>query len=153
MDEIKNLEISFNKCVVRKEGCWGWTGLLLSKRGKLLFNKKPIQAHRASWMIHFGEIPEGIYVCHTCDNEICTNPDHLFLGTAKDNMQDLLKKNKHPKAKLTTNQVIDIKKMLMNGLRPREISLKYNVHVMTIFDIEYKRTWSLIEPILELKAS
>ena len=65
--------------------CWVWTG---SKVGK------GYGQHRRSWKIHFGEIPDGLYVLHKCDNPLCVNPSHLFLGTPKDNVQDMLEKGR-----------------------------------------------------------
>ena len=80
---------------VTESGCWLWTGY--SRRdgyGYIAHNKRAIGAHRASWIIYRGDIPEGLHVCHTCDVRDCVNPDHLFLGTASDNMQDCVRKGR-----------------------------------------------------------
>lgn len=81
--------------VDKTEDCWNWTA---SSRGQgygaFKINGKVIDAHRVSWTIHFGEIPNGLFVCHKCDNKKCVNPDHLFLGTQKDNMNDCLQKGR-----------------------------------------------------------
>lgn len=80
---------------VTESGCWIWTGAAGRYYGGVTINKKHFDAHRASWILHFGDIPEGMRVLHRCDVTLCVNPSHLFLGTAKDNTHDMLKKGRH----------------------------------------------------------
>jgi HNH endonuclease len=75
-------------------GCWIWIKAGQYGYGYMILNKKKIRAHRLSWIIHNGDIPEGLLVCHKCDVKCCVNPNHLFLGTGDDNMQDMIKKNR-----------------------------------------------------------
>lgn len=82
-------------------GCWEWQGAL-THRGYGVKNnlcedgkKRLIHAHRMAWIIFRDSIPEGLMVCHTCDNRKCCNPEHLFLGTAQDNMDDKIAKGRH----------------------------------------------------------
>ena len=91
----KYVKDRFNYLVIKQEGCWGWKGSIIRNNyGTVKYENKNLFSHRVSWIIYKGEIPKGMLVCHSCDNPICTNPEHLFLGTYKDNMQDMIKKGR-----------------------------------------------------------
>jgi len=76
-------------------GCWNWCGYIHPRGyGRLMVNKQCVQAHRYSYLIHKGIIKNDLFVLHKCDNRKCVNPDHLFLGTAKDNTNDMIKKGR-----------------------------------------------------------
>lgn len=84
--------------MVRKtDSCWLWTGSVNRKGYGQISTKRgnrPLQAHRFSYRIHFGRIPSRKMVLHKCDNPSCVNPDHLFLGTAKQNTDDMITKER-----------------------------------------------------------
>ena len=91
------LEIRLWRKVTKTDTCWIWTGAIAGwGHGRIQTSIGQIDAtHRVSWRLHFGEIPDGLCVLHKCDNPPCVRPDHLFLGTLKDNTQDMLKKERH----------------------------------------------------------
>jgi hypothetical protein len=84
--------------------CWLWTAAQDKKGYGVIqeggfYAPKNLLAHRASWMIHCGDIPEGLCVLHRCDRPPCINPDHLFLGTVRDNHADMDNKGRRPKTR------------------------------------------------------
>lgn len=91
-----NVKIRFeNKIKRTNNGCWVWTGATAGRGyGKLFVDGKDIRAHRVSWLLHRGELPDASFVLHRCDNPPCVNPDHLFLGDQYDNMRDCASKRR-----------------------------------------------------------
>jgi hypothetical protein len=102
-----------NNYEVKENGCWEWTNSISSQTGygKLVFKGLDMSAHRASYILFKGKIPKGKYICHSCDNKKCVNPDHLWVGTQKENMQDMIKKGRKACQKGKRHSVETIKKI------------------------------------------
>lgn len=134
-------------------GCWQWMAAKAGKGyGQMKLPKQRRQefAHRLAYIIHFGEIPYGKYVCHHCDNPACVNPDHLFIGTSHDNHQDMKGKGRHlygeknAGAVLTDDAVRKIKRLLQDGMSQSEIGRMFGIHQVTVSKIKLGTRWKHI---------
>lgn len=98
------------------DGCWHWQGRKsLKGYGAFWYKRKHYTAHRASYALLVGAIPEGLMVCHRCDVRDCVNPSHLFLGTNQDNMEDMKAKGRQGQAKLDKDRVATIRSLYYTG--------------------------------------
>lgn len=154
-DKVQSLKKRFEKFVVKTDNCWEWNGSIRGGGyGQIgIAGGSSLTASRASWIIHFGKIPEGMWVLHQCDNRKCTNPKHLFLGTCKDNIHDMIKKGRKitiPKGTLPWNTQInheiasEIRKMTLNKVKHSDICKKYNVSLNIVRDISRGKTWKSV---------
>jgi hypothetical protein len=143
--QFNRLKSVFEKNVIIQEGCWGWKGEVSSSGyGRISYSSKRMQLHRVSWMIYYSEIPDGMWVLHKCDNPICSNPEHLFLGTHNDNVQDMISKGRRiiPKKKylgfydLSNDDILEIKKLLANKSLKKDIANKFGIGPWTVTRIE-----------------
>jgi len=132
-------------------GCWIWTTAFnLLGYGMFSINNKNDHAHRVSYKLYVGPIPKGLNVCHTCDNRWCVNPDHLFLGTAYDNVMDKVNKGRcpsgenHKNSKLNYSKVKEIREMYSNGYKQNHIAKFFSISTATINQIVSNKTWKNI---------
>ena len=145
------IERVLNKVIHKSDsGCWIFTGAkngfgygIVGTGGRGQPNDR---AHRITYKHFRGEIPAGMFVCHTCDVPACCNPDHLFLGTNQDNVNDMVRKKRnsppprnphvvgsvHPGAKLNEDQVLEIRKLYEQGWTQLALGSKYGVVRQTI---------------------
>lgn len=82
------------KTSIAMTGCWNWTGATDGRYGSMAVNGRQTKAHRISWTLTHGDIPDGMFVLHRCDNTLCVNPGHLFIGTQSDNLLDCSRKGR-----------------------------------------------------------
>ena len=125
--------------------CWGWSGTtnLDGYGGIRARDGKKMLAHRASWIVHRGPIPDGLDVLHHCDNPPCTKPDHLFLGTQVDNAADMVAKGREsrPSARLLPEQVVAIRARIFQGETQASLAREFGVVGQTINEIATRRNW------------
>lgn len=151
--------------------CWLWTAGQISRKrkhnyGAFYFENKRIPAHIFSYIMAYGEIPKGLIVRHKCDTALCCNPNHLEIGTHKDNTQDMLKRKRHQfgenhyskrtpgktlkgskigTSKLTEKQVIDIRNSYkLNEKTDYQLARKYDIDITTVQRILQRKTWKHI---------
>lgn len=152
--------------VRRGKGCWEWQGARNHDGyGTLWVGRRKVRAHRLVWELVVGEIPDGLYVLHRCDNPPCCNPAHLWLGTAADNSADMVAKgrarggrnggpgagplpyDRQPRgersgaARLTES---DVRIIRGSSLSQRELGRRYGVSGVAIWKVRTRRTWTHI---------
>lgn len=132
---------------INSAGCWEW---LKAKAGNgygvISFNQKMHYSHRVSYRFFVGEIPPSMNVLHRCDNPSCVNPEHLFLGTQKDNVADMIKKGRNkngqpnPKYKFDDQTVLKIRKDFESGIFPKDLRLSYGISHAQLYRITRYKT-------------
>lgn len=148
-------------------GCWLWTSSIMANGyGQIGYKGKNAYAHRVSWILHNGPIDNGEFVLHRCDVRCCVNPSHLFLGSSKDNMRDMISKGrqnfnwkkgkppnnkgkrssiareKHGMAKLTENDVAEIRRRYSLGETQKSLGVEYGVIQPHISRIVRNENWN-----------
>lgn len=137
-------------------GCWLWAGTYQSQ-GYGVANHKKVKglAHRLSYTLHKGPIPDGMHVCHTCDNPACVNPDHLWIGTHQDNHKDKVNKGRasggslkgmaHNMRKLTDDSVREIRRLCSDGFTQTGVGRLFGVSQGQVWAIVTGRNWGHVK--------
>jgi len=146
--ETKRRFMAFiDKCA---DGCWLWRGHTDKGYGIFAVNSRPVLAHRFAYALFVGEIPAGMCICHSCDNSRCVNPDHLFIGSHRDNMNDMVAKGRvargarHGNVKLSADTVRAIRLYARIGINDRFIARRLGVPLLNTRAIIARRTWKHI---------
>ena len=149
------LEVRFWRQVdkSRNSDCWNWLGGVDTRGYGQIWAGSPTnkgaRVHRISFNLHMGEIPSGLLVCHTCDNKLCVNPAHLFLGTSKDNAQDKKLKGRchhmigehNGRAKLSEKDIQSIRYLYGLGSCIADIARLYKTPHATLCCVVHSKTW------------
>lgn len=138
------------------DACWPWEGKTFDNGCGMIYGSFPVRdknhlAHRLSYVFHFGPFDPDLVVCHECDNPICVNPSHLFLGTQKDNMQDMSRKGRSnpcrgdlsPKSKLTWPLVVEMRARARRGEKQKDLAKAFGVSRKQISVILNEKQWKL----------
>jgi hypothetical protein len=138
--------IILDNCKKAPDGCWNWQRQLTKGGyGQIYFNGKNYRAHRLAYIAFNGPFDEELFVCHKCDNTKCVNPNHLFLGTCKDNTHDSINKGrfyqKYEKGHKPSNRLIGdvLAKAIKNSLKPRSGYGRFTLkQIADIYDVPYQ---------------
>lgn len=142
----------FWSAIHKTESCWLWTGTICRGYGYIGIGpggrQVRFRAHRLSWMLHFGDIPEGLEVMHSCDNPACVRPAHLMLGTHQENIADAIRKGRKNcwgLQKLTAHDVHQIRAMRAAGTLQKDIAARFGVARNTVSQVLTGRNWRHLE--------
>ena len=139
--------------VQKTDFCWIWTGVIhkVTGYGYLSYHRKHQGAHRVAYQIAIGPIPDGMSVLHQCDVRACVRPDHLFLGTQADNIEDMMDKNRgsfgerHWRAKLNEEAVRIIRSAYISRKNTGELARRFGVNRRHIVAIVRGERWNHLE--------
>lgn len=139
------------------DACWEWLGWKYAEGyGTIYVEGRKVRAHRYSYELHIGPIPNGLFVCHHCDNPPCVNPRHLFVGTHTDNMRDAAQKNRlrlwdvfnqwgtqNPSSKLNEAAVLEIRDLYKSGdWTQKALGQRFGVSDVAVRKVLSEKTWA-----------
>ena len=130
----------FWRRVTKTDSCWNYC-YPVGIDGYGRFGSIP--AHRYSYQLHRGTIPEGLFVCHSCDNRRCVNPEHLYLGTNRENMRDAAKRGRLASV-LTMPDVVDIRDRVARRESVKAVASEYHMSTSAIYAICARRSWAWV---------
>lgn len=156
-EEKARVEARFWAKVDRSGECWTWTGYIQTNGyAKFHLDGRPRWAHRVAWLLTHGPVPEGLLVCHHCDNPRCVRPDHLFLGTVQDNALDMVHKGRcgswegaphlergeaRYNVRLNPERVREIRRRHAAGATLADLARAFQVNSGTIYNVVTRRRW------------
>jgi hypothetical protein len=141
------------------EACWMWLRAVdTSGYGVLKVWGRKVSAHRYSYELAYGPIPEGMLVCHHCNNRLCVNPRHLYAGTSQQNVRDAIGAGtfsyaprkggkageQNPSARLSENEVLDIYHRAWAGESLRKIAAEYGISHAVVYNIKVGKKWATV---------
>jgi len=134
--------------------CWLWQGGKRGQYGSARYNGRSLGAHQVSYILHYGPIPDGLDILHSCDNPLCVNPKHLRAGTHLENMRDMINKgrDRHPHGealptniKLNDEKVREIRKLIVEGVSHREIGRRFGITDCAVSYIRNRKRWAHVD--------
>lgn len=132
----------FHSFVDKSKDCHTWTaGKFSSGYGQVRVGNRKLLAHRVNWEFEYGPIENGLFILHKCDNPVCVRIEHLFIGTAKDNTLDMMRKQRHGLSKLTDDNIYTIRRLCLIMTRVMVAKI-FCVRPSIVGKIANRKCWS-----------
>lgn len=160
---MRRVEPRFLEKFEQSDGCWEWKGgkdcagygyIHVFRASERVNKRHMMKAHVFSWCLKTGKLSTDGFICHTCDNPSCVNPEHLYEGTRQDNVDDMVRRKRnytggcrhsgesHYKSNLNQEQVDEIRLLFKNGVRQCDIARKFSITLKQTWNIVHGRSWT-----------